>query len=128
MSVTQCLSLRLSVPPTQRTPTGIIKSGVFDAKNLGDWADLQDDAPVLQISGFKSTYTRQSSVLFSVSWNIGEQDRALSFFLTLLIAGWALLVHQTVRFTIVGRLSGGRRCNTWRIGMPKLFRVSNGMF
>ena len=45
------------------------------------------------------------------SENIGEQDRALSFFLSLLIAGWALLVDQTVRFTIVGRLSWGHRCN-----------------
>ena len=32
--------------------------------------------------------------VFFQTWNIGEQDRALSFFLSLLIAGWALLVHQ----------------------------------
>ena len=57
-----------------------------------------------------------------------EQVRALSFFCSLLIAGWALLVHQTVRFTIVGRLSWGHRCNTLRIGMPKLSRPPNVMF
>ena len=41
---------------------------------------------------------------------------------------WALLVHQTVRFTIVGRLPWGHRCNTWRIGMPKLSRPPNVTF
>ena len=38
------------------------------------------------------------------------------------------LGRQTLRFTIVGRLSGGHRGNIWRIGMPKLSRVSNVMF
>ena len=67
--------------------------------------------------------------------NLLVQDRALLFFLFLLsvyiyiyIAGWALLVHQTVRFTIVGRLPWGHRCNTWRIGMPKLSRPPNVTF
>ena len=58
----------------------------------------------------------------------GVQEVPIILRWNLLCAGWALLVHQTVRFTIVGHLPGGHRCNTWRIGMPKLFRLSNGMF
>ena len=73
-------------------------------------------------------YYTAPGIPFFQTWNMGEQDRALSFFLSLLIAGWALLVHQTVRFTIVGRLSWGHRCNTWRIGMPKLSRPPNVTF
>ena len=51
----------LSVPLTQRTPKSIVKHGVFHAKQVGDWADLQDDAPVMRISGFKSTKLSQNS-------------------------------------------------------------------
>ena len=61
-----------------------------------------------------------------------KQDRALPFFsvssFCIYIGGWALLVRQTVRFITVGHLSGGRRGNTWRIGMPKLSRPPNVMF
>ena len=45
----------LSVPVPPRTPKSILKLGVFHAKNVGAWAELEDDVPVSQVSGFKST-------------------------------------------------------------------------
>ena len=49
----------LSVPVPQRAPKSILKRDVFDAKNLGAWADLEDDQRIARISGFKSTKCSQ---------------------------------------------------------------------
>ena len=51
----------LSVPVPSRPPKSIFKRGVFHAKDLGAWAELDDDVPITQVSGFKSTKLSQIS-------------------------------------------------------------------
>ena len=51
----------LSVPVPPRPPKSIFKRGVFHAKDLGAWAELDDDVPITQVSGFKSTKLSQIS-------------------------------------------------------------------